>query len=139
MELDEITGLVVDAAVKIHRDLGPGLLETVYELVLAASLKRRGLRVERQRAIGFSYEGLRFDAGFRVDLIVEGCVLVELKSVERRAPVHTKQLLTYLRLMNLPVGLLLNFGAATMKEGLKRVVNDFPPSTSSILRVNRSP
>ena len=137
LELDEITGTIVDAAVKIHRDMGPSLLESVYEVVLASVLERRGLHVDRQRAIGFWYDGMHFENGFRADLVVAECVLVELKSVERMAKVHPKQLLTYLRLTNLRVGLLLNFGAATMKEGLRRVVNDVPPSSTSLLRVNR--
>jgi GxxExxY protein len=137
MELDEITGAVVDASIRIHRDLGPGLLESVYEVVLAAVLARRGLRVERQRALTFAYDGMQFDNGFRVDLLVERCVIVELKSVEKLAAVHAKQLLTYLRLTNLQVGLILNFGAGTMKEGLKRVVNDLHPSASPRLRVNK--
>jgi GxxExxY protein len=137
MELDDITGAVVDASIRIHRDLGPGLLESVYEVVLAAVLARRGLRVERQRALTFAYDGMQFDNGFRVDLLVERCVIVELKSVEKLAAVHAKQLLTYLRLTNLQVGLILNFGAGTMKEGLKRVVNDLHPSASPRLRVNK--
>jgi GxxExxY protein len=137
MELDDITGAVVDASIRIHRDLGPGLLESVYEVVLAAVLARRGLRVERQRALTFAYDGMQFDNGFRVDLLVERCVIVELKSVEKLAAVHAKQLLTYLRLTNLQVGLILNFGAGTMKEGLKRVVNDLHPSASPRLRVNQ--
>jgi GxxExxY protein len=136
-ELDEITGAVVDAAVKIHQSLGPGLLESVYEVVLARDLERRGLRVERQKSVPFEYDGLRFDEGLRVDLLVEGCVVVELKSVEKLAPVHGKQLLTYLRLLNLQVGLLLNFGAGTMREGLHRVVNNLPRSASPRLRVNQ--
>jgi GxxExxY protein len=137
MELDDITGAVVDASIRIHRDLGPGLLESVYEVVLAAVLARRGLRVERQRALTFAYDGMQFDNGFRVDMLVERCVIVELKSVEKLAAVHAKQLLTYLRLTNLQVGLILNFGAGTMKEGLKRVVNDLHPSASPRLRVNK--
>jgi len=138
MELDDITGTIVDAAMKIHMDLGPGLLESVYEAVLAKALQKRGLRVERQKPISFEYDGTRFEEGFRIDLLVEGCVIVELKSVEKLAPVHSKQLLTYLRLMKLPVGLLLNFGAATLKEGLHRVVNDLAPSAPPRLRVNQS-
>lgn len=137
-ELDEITGTIVDAAVKRHQSLGPGLLESVYEVVLARDLDRRGLRVERQKSVPFEYDGLRFDEGLRVDLLVEGCVVVELKSVEKLAPVHGKQLLTYLRLLHLQVGLLLNFGAGTMKEGLHRVVNNLPFSASPRLRVNQS-
>jgi GxxExxY protein len=137
MELDDVTGTIVDAAVGIHRGLGPGLLESAYEVVLAALLARRGLRVERQLPISFSFEGIEFEQAFRVDLLVEQRVVVEVKSVERIARVHPKQLLTYLRLMNLRVGLLLNFGAGTMKEGVKRVVNDLDPGTSPRLRVNQ--
>ena len=135
-DIDEITGTIIDAAVKLHRDLGPGLLESVYEAVLARCLERLGLEVERQKLVGFEYDGLRFNEGFRVDLLVGGCVVVELKSVEKVAPVHGKQLLTYLRLLNLPVGLLLNFGAPIMKDGLHRVVNNFLPCGESRLRVN---
>jgi iron complex transport system substrate-binding protein len=137
MELDEITDAVVGASIKIHRDLGPGLLESVYELVLARALDRRGLRVQHQHAVDFAYDGMRFEGAFRADLLVQERVILEIKSLERMAPVHTKQLLTYLRLSNLQVGLLLNFGADTMKEGLKRVVNDLPPSASPRLRVNQ--
>jgi GxxExxY protein len=137
MELDEITGAVVDEAIRIHRGLGPGVFESVYEVVLAAALERRGLRVERQRPISISFDGIDFEQGFCIDLLVEECVIVELKSVDRLAPVHTKQILTYLRLTNLRVGLLLNFGADTMKEGLKRIVNDLDPSASPRLRVNQ--
>lgn len=136
MELDEVTGAVVEAAVRIHRDVGPGLFESVYEALLASALERRGLTVERQKLVGFSYDGIDFEYGFKVDLVVDGRVIVEVKSVERLAPVHPKQLLTYLRITDLRVGLLLNFGAPTMKEGIKRVVNDFPLSVPSRFRVN---
>lgn len=137
MELDDITGAIVDTAMQIHKDLGPGLLESVYEVVLAKALQKRGLPVERQKAIGFEYDGTRFEEGFRVDLLVDGRVIVELKSVEKLSAVHGKQVLTYLRLMNFPVGLLINFGAATLKEGLHRVVNNLPSSASPRLRVNQ--
>jgi GxxExxY protein len=137
MELDDITGAIVDSAMKIHIDLGPGLLESVYEMVLAKALQRRGFQVERQKPIRFEYDGIWFEEGFRVDLLVEGRVIVELKSVEKLAPVHSKQLLTYLRLMNLPVGLLINFGEATLKQGLHRVVNKLDSSASPRLRVNQ--
>ena len=137
-ELDDITGAIVDAAMKIHRELGPGLLETVYEIVLARALLRRGLEVERQKPVRFEYDGMIFEEGFRVDLLVEAAVVVELKSVEKIAPVHGKQVLTYLRLMKLPVGLLLNFGGATLKEGLHRIVNNLDSSASPRLRVNKS-
>jgi GxxExxY protein len=135
-ELDDITGAIIDAALKIHRELGPGLLESVYESVLARALERRGLQVERQKTIRFEYDGMVFEEGLRLDLLVEGRVIVELKSVEKLAPVHSKQLLTYLRLLKQPVGLLINFGAATLKEGLQRIVNDLQPSASPRLRVN---
>jgi GxxExxY protein len=137
--LDDITGDVVDAALKIHIELGPGLLETVYEVVLARELERRGLTVERQKPVSFEYDGMVFEEGFRADLLIDGRVIVEIKSVERIAPVHGKQLLTYLRLLKLPVGLLVNFGAATLKEGLHRVVNNLADEASPSLRVNQPP
>ena len=122
-DLDDITGAIIDAAIEIHRDLGPGLLESVYEALLARALEKRGLHVERQTIVRFEYDGLVFDEGFRTDLLVEQQVIVELKSVERLARVHGKQLLTYLRLMNKRVGLL---------------INNLPPSASPRLRVNQS-
>lgn len=136
-ELDSITGDIVDAAVKLHQAPGPGLLESVYEAVLARDLQRRGLCVARQVGVPFNYDGLHLDEGLKVDLGVEGIVVVELKSVEALMPVHSKQLLTYLRLLKLPVGLLINFGAPTLKEGLHRIVNNLPPSASPRLRVNQ--
>ena len=129
-DLDDITGAIVDASVQIHRKLGPGLLESVYAIVLARELERRGFRVERQKAVPIEYDGVIFEEGFRADLVVENRVVVELKSVECLAPVHSKQLLTYLRLMHLKVGLLINFNEATLKEGLHRVVDGLPPSAS---------
>ena len=136
MHLDDVTGAIVDASIRIHDKLGPGVLESVYEIVLAAVLERRGLRVVRQQPVTFSFEGIVFEHGFRADLVVENCVIVEVKSLERLDRVHPKQLLTYLRLMNLQVGLLLNFNTALMKDGITRVVNDLPPSASPHLRVN---
>ena len=138
-ELDDITGAIIDASLRIHRDLGPGLLESVYETTLARALERRGFHVERQKPIHFEYDEMSFDEGFRVDLMIDDCVVVELKSVERLAPVHSKQVLTYLKLAKKPIGLLINFGAATLKEGLNRIVNGLPPSASPRLRVNQSP
>lgn len=137
LSLDEITGAVIDASIKIHRDLGPGLLESVYERVLARELERRGLRVQRQVDLSFVYDGIAFNHGLRVDLLVHDTVVVELKSVEKLAPVHFKHVLTYLRLLKLPVGLLINFGAATLKEGLRRLANHLDPVDSPSLRVNR--
>lgn len=139
LEIDDITGEIVDAAFHLHKGLGSGLLESVYEAVLARDLERRGLHVERQKAVSFEYEGMHFNDGLRVDLLVEARVVVELKSVEKLTPVHSKQLLTYLRLLKLPVGLLVNFGAATMKEGLHRVVSNYQSTSASPrLRVNQS-
>jgi iron complex transport system substrate-binding protein len=127
----------VDASLRIHRDLGPGLLESVYEAVLARALDKCGFQVERQQAIRFEYDGMVFEEGFRIDLLVDNRVIVELKSVERLAPVHSKQLLTYLKLTNTRVGLLINFGAPALREGLHRIVNGLPASASPRLRVNQ--
>jgi|TARA_B110000196_G_C20882597_1_gene537463 GxxExxY protein len=123
MNENEIGTIIVDEAVSIHKVVGPGLLEMVYEAVLARRLKQRGLVVERQRAISIEFEGERFDEGFRADLIVNRLVIIELKSVEQVSPVHKKQLLTYLRLTDLKVGYLLNFGDALMKDGIRRIIN----------------
>jgi GxxExxY protein len=124
MTENEIAKEVVDAAYKIHIKLGPGLLESVYEAVLAYELERRGMRVKRQQGIPVVYEGVHLEEGFRADLIVEDKVIVELKSVEAIHPVHKKQLLTYLRLADKHLGLLINFGAFLIKDGISRVVNN---------------
>jgi GxxExxY protein len=121
--IDDLARAAVDCGYRIHLDLGPGLLESVYEAVLAASLAKRGFRVERQKPLDISYDGMVLREGFRIDLLVEERLVIELKSVERVAPVHAKQLLTYLKLSKLPVGLLMNFGAATFKEGVQRIAN----------------
>ncbi len=123
-DLNQISGQIVDAAVRVHTRLGPGLLESVYERVLAYELEKRGLAVERQVPVPIAYDDIRFEEGFRADLIVAKSVIVELKSVETMAPVHGKQLLTYLRLMDYRLGLLINFGAPLLKDGIKRIVND---------------
>ena len=136
-DLDVISGDVVDVALRLHRQLGPGLLESVYEVVLATKLADLGYAVTRQHPVDIEFEGLRFDAAFRADLIVEDKLIVEIKSVERLNAAHMKQLSTYLRLTRRPVGLLINFGGATLKEGLRRVVNDYRPSASPRLRVNQ--
>ena len=124
-DLNSISGAIVDAAFHIHSTLGPGLLESVYEVVLAHELEKRGLKVkvERQKPVPIEFEGIRFDEGFRADLIVENFVVVELKSVEELSRVHAKQLLTYLRLLDYRLGLLLNFGAPVIKDGIRRIVN----------------
>ncbi len=123
MTENQIGKVVVDAAVSVHRDLGPGLLESVYETVLAHELVERGLRVDRQVPVPIEYHGIRFDEGFRADLIVEGKVILEMKSVESMNRAHKKQVLTYLRLTGLKLGFLLNFGEALMRDGITRIVN----------------
>ncbi len=126
MTENEIATQVVDAAYKIHTTLGPGLLESVYEMVLAQELMKRALDVSRQQAIPVTYEGVHMEAGSRADLIVEAKVIVEIKSVEALAPVHKKQLLTYLRLADKRLGLLINFDVELIKDGIARVVNRLP-------------
>lgn len=123
----------MDAALHLHRRLGPGLLESVYEGLLAQELQRRNLQVERQRLLSFDFDGLHFKDGLRVDLLVDNCVVVELKAVEKLAPVHWRQVLTYLRALDLRVGLLINFGGLTLKEGLHRIVNNYVSSGPSVL------
>ncbi len=135
-DIDAISGDVVDVALGIHRKLGPGLLESVYEVLLAAKLEQLGYAVERQKRIGIEYEGIRFDNAFRIDLLVDERLLVEIKCVEALNKAHMKQLLTYLRLTQQPVGLLINFAGATLKEGIKRIVNDHVSSASPRLRVS---
>ncbi|MGI8500459.1 MAG: GxxExxY protein [Hassallia sp.] len=120
---NEVAKEIVDAAYKIHTTLGPGLLESVYQAVLEYELRNRGLRVEADQPIPVVYEGVHLEVGFRADLIVENKVIVELKSVESVHPVHKKQLLTYLRVANKRLGLLINFGAFLIKDGISRVVN----------------
>src|SRR6185369_14858968 len=123
MTENEIADRIMDAAFHIHRELGPGLLESVYEVILARKLTDTGLVVERQVPVQIRFQGIVFDEGFRADLFVGQKVIIELKSVERLQPVHSKQLLTYLRLTGCRLGLLINFGENLMKDGFKRVVN----------------
>lgn len=137
--MDQISGDVLDLSIRLHRELGPGLLESVYETVLAGKLVAAGYQVERQRPVDIVFEGARFEAAFRIDPLVDRSVLVEVKSVERLNAAHAKQLLTYLRLTKQPLGLLINFGGATLKEGFKRLVNDYDPSASLRLCVNNLP
>ncbi len=123
MTENEISKIIVDASIAVHKELGPGLLESVYEIVLAHELQQRGLRVDRQVPISIRYKNMTFDAAFRADLIVEEKVIIELKSVEQVSEVHKKQVQTYLRLTGCKLGFLLNFGQALMKRGILRVVN----------------
>lgn len=132
MRENEISGAVVDAAFQIHSQLGPGLLETVYEVLLAHALQKRGMSVQRQKPVPIVFGGVRFEEGFRADLIVDNLIIVELKSVEALSRVHGKQLLTYLKLTNLRLGLLINFGAFRLKDGIHRVVNGLPESPPTL-------
>lgn len=124
-DLEELAKTAVDCGFRIHKELGPGLLESVYEAILADSLSRTGLFVERQKPLPISFQGVQINEGYRVDLLIESILIVEIKSVERIAAVHGKQLLTYLRLAQQPLGLLMNFGGETFKEGVRRVANNY--------------
>ena len=133
---NDITGIVIDCAIQIHRDLGPGLFEAVYEQLLANILRGRGLALVTQHPVTFEFAGVTYTNAFRVDFYVEQLVIVELKSVDSLHPVHAKQLLTYMKLMNIPVGLLINFGEVLLKNGIRRVVHNYKvdelPSSRSI-------
>jgi len=123
MTENEIGSIVVDVAVRLHRNLGPGLLENVYEVILARQLAERGLSVQRQVSIPIEFEGEYFEEAFRLDLFVEGKVILELKSVEKITEAHKKQLLTYMKLTNTKLGYILNFGTVLMKDGITRIAN----------------
>ena len=120
--VNRVSGAVVDAAMTVHSALGPGLLESAYEACLAHELRKRGLRVECQVGLPVIYDGVRLDLGYRLDMVVEGCVIVEVKTVEAVAPVHEAQLLSYLKLSAIPVGLLINFHVAHLRQGIKRMI-----------------
>ena len=124
MHENDISKIIVDVCYKIHTTLGPGLFESVYEEILEHELINRGLKIKRQQAIPVVWDGIKFDHGFRADLIVENKVIIEIKSVEAIAPVHQKQLLTYLKLTDLKLGLLINFNEALIKHGIHRIVNN---------------
>ncbi|MBC7899706.1 MAG: GxxExxY protein [Saprospiraceae bacterium] len=123
MELNDLTEKIIGCAIKVHRVLGPGLLESAYEVCLAYELQKAGLKVERQVALPVFYEGIRLDAGYQLDIVVEGAVILELKAVERILPIHEAQLLTYLKLMNKKVGLLINFNVTLLRDGIRRRMN----------------
>ena len=124
-DIEKLASVAIDTAMGIHIDIGPGLLESVYEQLLANRLSQQGYKIDRQQSVGTQIDGLNFPDAFRFDLLVADRLLIEIKSVERLAPVHAKQTLTYLRLMNLPLGLLINFGGITLKDGLKHVANNY--------------
>jgi GxxExxY protein len=121
--VDELASIVVDAGFQIHNEIGPGLLESAYEAILAHMLASHGLVVERQKVIPIKFRELVIDQGFRADIVVNGCLLVELKSAEALQPVHGKQVLTYLKLMKMPLGLLINFNVPMFRKGVRRIAN----------------
>jgi GxxExxY protein len=123
MKYNELSSKIIETAIEIHRRLGPGLLESVYQIILAHELTKRGFQVEREVAIPVVWDNLRFELGFRADLIVNNLIVVELKSVESLVPVHEKQVLTYLRITQKKLGLLINFGEETLKDGVRRVIH----------------
>lgn len=127
MDIEGVARQAVDCGFRLHKDLGPGLLESVYEVLLAAALQERGLKVARQVQVPVVYKGVVLDKGFQIDLLVENRLVIELKSTERDSALYPKQLLTYLRLMDLSLGLLMNFGQETFKQGIQRVVNNHQP------------
>jgi len=131
-DIDDISAAVLDASIQIHRDLGPGLFESVYETMLAGRLARAGYEVARQRSIDMEHDGLVFEAAFRIDLLIDNRLVVEIKAVDRLGAMHHRQVLTYLRILKQPVGLLINFNEALLKDGFHRIVNDYrPPSSAS--------
>ena len=123
MELNDITGQIIDASMKVHTELGPGLLESAYEACLAHELRKRGLKVVSQLALPVKYDGIELDTGYRIDSLVEDRVIVELKAVEKTTPLHEAQLLSYLKLSNKKIGLLINFNVVRLKDGIKRMAN----------------
>lgn len=129
--LDSITRRIIGGAIEVHRRLGPGLLESAYEVCLAFELRQMGLVVEEQKPLPVIYREVKLDCGYRLDLVIEDSVVVEIKAVDQLAPIHVAQLLSYLRLSNKRVGLLINFHVRVLKNGLKRIVNDFPDSALS--------
>jgi GxxExxY protein len=137
IEIEELASVAVDCGLMVHKRLGPGLLETAYEKILAHKISARGLSVKTQVLMPIEIDGVIVDQGFRADILVEEKLLIEVKSVERLAPVHSRQVLTYLRFMELPLGILMNFSGMTFREGLKRVVNNHQNSTGSKLDIHQ--
>jgi GxxExxY protein len=128
---DRITGEIIGAAIEVHRELGPGLLESAYEQCLCHELSLRGLRCERQVPLPVEYKGVRLDCGYKMDVVVENVVVIELKTADKLLPIHDAQLLTYLKLSGHSLGLLLNFNVPVLKDGLKRIVNNYRPLSAS--------
>lgn len=125
MNLDELTSAIIGSAIEIHRELGPGLFESAYEACLTYDLQQKEFQIERQKALPIVYRGIQLDEAYRLDVVVENAVILELKSVESLLPIHTAQLLSYLKLSGMHVGLLINFNVPVLKDGIKRVVNEY--------------
>jgi GxxExxY protein len=130
-KLDQITRRIIGAAIEVHKTVRPGLLESAYEACLAFELRQLGLKVEEQKPLPVVYKGVSLDCGYRLDLVVENSVIVEIKAVDQLAPIHDAQLLSYFRISGKRVGLLINFHTRMLKDGLKRIVNEFPDSAFS--------
>ena len=130
-KLNRITEQIIGAAIEVHRAVGPGLLEPAYEACLVFELRQRGCKIEQQKPLPVVYKNVKLDCGYRLDLVVEGCVIVEIKAVEKLTSVHDAQLLSYLRLYGARVGLIINFHVTILKNGLRRIVNEFPDSAIS--------
>ncbi len=135
-DVEQLARIAINCGMRLHKRLGPGLLETAYEVILCEQLQREGLLVERQKAISIDVDGIRIADAFRVDLLVNETLVLEIKSVDRLAPVHAKQLLTYLKMLDLRLGLLMNFGQETLRDGLRRIVNGPSTFVPSRLRAN---
>jgi GxxExxY protein len=131
--LDQISRRIIGAAIEVHRPLGPGLLESAYETCLAYELKQLGFRIEQQKPLPVVYKDVKLDCGYRLDIVVEDAIILEVKAIEQLAPIHDAQLLSYLRISGLKVGLLINFHVRVLKNGLKRIVNEFPDSAFSAI------
>jgi GxxExxY protein len=128
--LNQVTETIIGAAIEVHRSLGPGLLESAYEACLALELRARGLKVEQQKPLPIVYKEVQLDCGYRIDLLVEDSVIVELKAIDQLLPIHQAQLLSYLKLSGLSVGLIINFNVRLLKDGVKRIANEFPDSNA---------
>ena len=135
-DVEQLARAAIDCGMRLHKRLGPGLLESAYEVILCEQLQREGLLVDRQKAVSIDFDGIRVADAFRVDLLVNGTLVLEIKSVDRLVPVHSKQLLTYLKLLDLRLGLLMNFGQETLRDGLRRIVNGPSNFVPSRLRAN---
>lgn len=136
-DTEELSAIAVDIGLKMHKDIGPGLLESACEMILCEKLRAMGLHVDRQVPIRIESDGIQIEQAYRIDLLVEHSLLIEVKAVDQTLPLHAKQVLTYLHFMHLSLGLIMNFGMSTFKEGLRRLVNNHPSFASSRLRANR--